>query len=129
MTQLEPVMYPAAAHTTAGRDGAYRRARRIVLATWAAAAASGLVLLAAPCDAQTSTQQETSVAQTDTATGASRPFRVDLTEAALVDLITLYWLTNTAASSAQLYPARSGQTNHRRNTTHRGRSSLGIYRK
>jgi NAD(P)H dehydrogenase (quinone) len=26
-------------------------------------------------------------------------------------------------------PARSGQTNHRRNTTHRGRSSLGIYRK
>jgi hypothetical protein len=58
MTQFEPVMYPAAAHTTAGRDGASRRARRIVLATWAAAPASGLVLLAAPSDAQTSTQQE-----------------------------------------------------------------------
>ena len=83
---LERVLYTATAHTTAGRDGGGRRARRSVLTTWAAAGAFGLVLLAAPCDAQTATQRETTVAQTEITTGAIRPFRVNIPEAALVDL-------------------------------------------
>ena len=83
---LERVLSTATAHTTAGRDGASRRARRIVLATWAAAGAFGLVLFAAPCDAQTATPRETTVAQTDITAGAIRPFRVNVPEAALVDL-------------------------------------------
>ena len=82
---LERVLYTATAHTTAGRDGGGRRARRSVLTTWAAAGAFGLALLAAPCDAKAATQRETTVAQTDT-TGAIRPFRVNIPEAALVDL-------------------------------------------
>jgi pimeloyl-ACP methyl ester carboxylesterase len=53
MTQLEQVMYTATAHTTRGRDAASRSDRRSFLATLAAAGAFGLVLLAAPCYAQT----------------------------------------------------------------------------
>ena len=83
---LERVLYTATAHTTAGRDGGGRRARHSVLTTWAAAGAFGLALLAAPCDAQAATQRETTVAQTEITTGAIRPFRVNIPEAALVDL-------------------------------------------
>ena len=83
---LERVLYTATAHTTAGRDGAGRRARRSVLTTWAAAGGFGLVLLAAPCDAQPVTQRESNVAHTEITTGAIRLFRVNIPEAALVDL-------------------------------------------
>ena len=53
MGQLAPVRRTAGSHTTAGRDGAVRRARRRVLAASAAAAgALGLILLAAPATAK-----------------------------------------------------------------------------
>ena len=43
---LDKVLYTATAHTTADRADASRRARRIVLATWAAAGAFGLLVRA-----------------------------------------------------------------------------------
>ena len=49
MSHLEPVRRTAATHTTADRDGAFRRARRNVLAALAAAGAFGLILLTTPC--------------------------------------------------------------------------------
>jgi hypothetical protein len=60
--------------------------RRNFLATLTAAGAFGLVLLAAPCDAQTATEQETTVAQRETTTAAVRPFHISVPEEALVDL-------------------------------------------
>jgi Epoxide hydrolase N terminus len=60
--------------------------RRTFLATLTAAGAFGLVLLAAPCDAQTATEQETTVAQRETTTGAVRPFHITVPEEVLVDL-------------------------------------------
>ena len=60
--------------------------RRTFLATLTAAGAFGLVLLAAPCDAQTATEKETTVAQSETTTAAVRPFRINVPEEALVDL-------------------------------------------
>ena len=74
MSQLEPMRYTTTAAATAGRDSASRRARRIVLITSAAAGAFGLVLLAAPCDAQTVTPKATTVTQSETTTAAIRPF-------------------------------------------------------
>jgi hypothetical protein len=59
---------------------------RTCLVTVAAAGAFGLVLLAAPCDAQTATEQETTVAQRETTTAAVRPFRINVPDEALVDL-------------------------------------------
>src|SRR6266850_2556793 len=59
---------------------------RNVLVTVAAAGAFGLVLLAAPGDAQTATEQETTVAPSETTTAAVRPFRANVPEEALVDL-------------------------------------------
>jgi pimeloyl-ACP methyl ester carboxylesterase len=59
---------------------------RNFLATVAAAGAFGLVLLAAPCDAQTATEKETTVVQRETTTAAIRPFRANVPEEALVDL-------------------------------------------
>ena len=59
---------------------------RTVLATVAAAGAFGLVLLAAPCDAQTATDKESTVVPGGTTTAAIRPFRVNVPEEALVDL-------------------------------------------
>ena len=49
MSHLEPVRCTATTHTTADCDGAFRRARRSVLAALAAAGAFGLLLLATPC--------------------------------------------------------------------------------
>ena len=86
MPQLEPMRYTTTAAATAGRDSASRRARRIVLITSAAAGAFGLVLLAAPCDAQTVTPKGTTVTQSETTTAAIRPFRVNVPDEALVDL-------------------------------------------
>ena len=86
MPQLEPMRYTTTAAATAGRDSASRRARRIVLITSAAAGAFGLVLLAAPCDAQTVTPKATTVTESETTTAAIRPFRVNVPEEALVDL-------------------------------------------
>ena len=60
--------------------------RRTFLATLTAAGAFGLVLLAAPCDAQTATEQETTVAQRETTTAAVRPFHITVPEEVLVDL-------------------------------------------
>jgi hypothetical protein len=60
--------------------------RRNFLATIAAAGAFGFVLLAAPCDAQTATEKETTVAQSETTTAAVRPFHISVPEEALVDL-------------------------------------------
>ena len=59
---------------------------RTVLATVAAAGAFSLVLLAAPCDAQTATEKETTVAPRETTTTAIRPFHVHVPDEALVDL-------------------------------------------
>jgi pimeloyl-ACP methyl ester carboxylesterase len=59
---------------------------RTFLVTVAAAGAFGLVLLAAPCDAQTATEKETTVAQRETTTAAVRPFHINIPEEALVDL-------------------------------------------
>ena len=59
---------------------------RTVLATVAAAGAFSLVLLAAPCDAQTATEKETTVAPRETTTTAIRPFRAHVPDEALVDL-------------------------------------------
>jgi hypothetical protein len=59
---------------------------RTVLATVAAAGAFSLVLLAAPCYAQTATEKETAVAQRETTTTAIRPFHVHVPDEALVDL-------------------------------------------
>jgi Epoxide hydrolase N terminus len=59
---------------------------RNVLVTVAAAGTFGLVLLAAPGDAQTATEQETTVAPSETTTAAVRPFRANVPEEALVDL-------------------------------------------
>jgi Epoxide hydrolase N terminus len=59
---------------------------RTLLATVAAAGAFGLVLLAAPCDPQTATKKETTVAQSETTTAAVRPFHINIPEEALVDL-------------------------------------------
>jgi hypothetical protein len=47
---------------------------RTLLVTVLAAGAFGLVLLAVPCDAQTATEKETTVAQRETTTAAVRPF-------------------------------------------------------
>jgi pimeloyl-ACP methyl ester carboxylesterase len=60
--------------------------RRTFLATLTAAGAFGLVLLAGPCDAQTATEQETTVAQRETTIAAVRPFHISVPEEALVDL-------------------------------------------
>jgi pimeloyl-ACP methyl ester carboxylesterase len=95
MTQLEQVMYTATSHTTRGRNGVCRRDRRSLLATGAAAGAFSLVLLAAPCYAQTvpTADAEASViSQLAAKPGAAvednaiRPFRINVPEAALVDL-------------------------------------------
>jgi hypothetical protein len=59
---------------------------RNVLVTLAAAGAFALVLLAAPCDAQTATEKETPVAPSETTTAAIRPFRANVPDEALVDL-------------------------------------------
>jgi hypothetical protein len=59
---------------------------RTFLATLVAAAAFGLVLLAAPCYAQTATEKETTVAPRETTTAAVRPFRINVPDEALVDL-------------------------------------------
>ena len=59
---------------------------RTVLATVAAAGAFSLVLLAAPCYAQTATEKETTVAPRETTTTAIRPFHVHVPDEALVDL-------------------------------------------
>jgi pimeloyl-ACP methyl ester carboxylesterase len=59
---------------------------RDVLVTLAAAGAFALVLLAAPCDAQTATEKETPVAPSETTTAAIRPFRANVPDEALVDL-------------------------------------------
>ena len=59
---------------------------RTFLVAVAAAGAFGLVLLAAPCDAQTATEKETTVAQRETTTAAVRPFHINIPEEALVDL-------------------------------------------
>jgi len=59
---------------------------RTLLVTFAAAGAFGLVLLAAPSDAQTATEQETTVAPRETTTAAVRPFRINVPDEALVDL-------------------------------------------
>jgi pimeloyl-ACP methyl ester carboxylesterase len=59
---------------------------RTFLVTVAAAGAFGLVLLTAPCDAQTATEQETTMAQRETTTAAIRPFHISVPEEALVDL-------------------------------------------
>jgi len=59
---------------------------RTCLATVAAAGAFGLVLLAAPGDAQTATEKETTVAPRETTTAAVRPFHINIPEEALVDL-------------------------------------------
>ena len=59
---------------------------RTFLATVAAAGAFGLVLLAAPGDAQTATEQETTVAPRETTTAAVRPFHISVPDEALVDL-------------------------------------------
>ena len=72
---LERVPYTATAHTTAGRDGARRRARPSVLATSAAAGALGLVLFAAPSAAQTATEN-----------ASIRSFHVNIPQPALDDL-------------------------------------------
>jgi Epoxide hydrolase N terminus len=53
MTALKSVMYIATPHTTPGRDGASRRARRRLLLSSAVTGAFGLLLLVAPCSAQT----------------------------------------------------------------------------
>ena len=82
MFQLEPMRYTTTAAATVGRDSASRRARRIVLITSAAAGAFGLVLLAAPCAAQTVTPKATTVTQSETTTAAIRPFRVNVPEEA-----------------------------------------------
>jgi pimeloyl-ACP methyl ester carboxylesterase len=75
------------AHTMRGRDMTTVGDRRRLLASCVAAAACGLLLLAAPCDAQTASQQQTTVAQTEmTMPAAIRPFRVTVAEEALVDL-------------------------------------------
>jgi pimeloyl-ACP methyl ester carboxylesterase len=60
--------------------------RRTVLVTVVAAGAFGLVLRAAPGDAQTATEQETPVAPRETTTAAIRPFRAHVPDEALVDL-------------------------------------------
>ena len=59
---------------------------RNVLVTVAAAGTFGLVLLAAPGNAQTATEQETTVAPSETTAAAVRPFRANVPEEALVDL-------------------------------------------
>ena len=59
---------------------------RNFLITLAAAGAFGLVLLAAPSDAQTATEKETTVAPRETTTTAIRPFHVHVPDEALVDL-------------------------------------------
>ena len=59
---------------------------RNFLITVAAAGAFGLVLLAAPSDAQTATEKETTVAPRETTTTAIRPFHVHVPDEALVDL-------------------------------------------
>ena len=59
---------------------------RTVLATVAAAGAFGMVLLAAPGDAQTAPEQETPVAPRATTTAAIRPFTVHVPQAELDDL-------------------------------------------
>ena len=60
--------------------------RRTFLATVAVAGAFGLVLLAAPGDAQTATEKETALAQSEITTAAIRPFRAHVPDEALVDL-------------------------------------------
>jgi pimeloyl-ACP methyl ester carboxylesterase len=59
---------------------------RTFLVSVAAAGAFGLVLLTAPCDAQTATEQETTMAPRETTTAAVRPFHISVPEEALVDL-------------------------------------------
>src|SRR5262249_1835910 len=59
---------------------------RTVLVTVAAAGAVGLVLLAAPSDAQTATTKEIPVAPRESTTAAIRPFHVHVPDEALVDL-------------------------------------------
>ena len=68
MSHLEPVRRTAATHTTADRDGAFRRARPSVLAALAAAGAFGLILLAAPGYGQTPPANEKTEAQGQTTT-------------------------------------------------------------
>jgi hypothetical protein len=68
MSHLEPARRTAATHTTADRDGAFRRARPSVLAALAAAGAFGLILLAAPCYGQTPPPNEKTEAQAQTTT-------------------------------------------------------------
>jgi hypothetical protein len=67
MSQLEPLRRTAAIHSTVGRDGAFRRARPSVLAA-SAAAAFGLILLAAPGYGQTQPSNEKTEAQSQTTT-------------------------------------------------------------
>jgi hypothetical protein len=66
MSHLEPVRRTAATHTTADRDGAFRRARRNVLAALAAAGAFGLILLTTPCYGHTPNEKTEAHSQTTT---------------------------------------------------------------
>jgi pimeloyl-ACP methyl ester carboxylesterase len=67
---------------------------RTLLATVAAAGAFGLVLLAAPCDAQTATAKETTVAPRETTTAAVRPFHSQGVQLAKIQELVRYWGTD-----------------------------------
>ena len=78
-------MYIVTADTMRGRDVTTVSNRRSLLASSVAAGACGLLLLAAPCSAQTASQQQTTMAQTESP-AAIRPFRVNVADEALGDL-------------------------------------------
>jgi pimeloyl-ACP methyl ester carboxylesterase len=115
MTALKYVMYVATPHTTPGRDGASRRARRSLLLSSAVTGAFGLLLLVAPCSAQTvrladaeisvASQLPTSLRAT---TEAVRPARSE-TRRTLQKEITLAQLapaSGAAAEDTTIHPFR-----------------------